>query len=382
MVIIALALPFAVGKRKLMPYFFGALSPLLFLLAFHYGSFWFWRGHFAMHSLLSILCAALLAAIPAAGVRRALLILWGVALLPGFWHSWNDIRWFRTASAAVAPPRAEAMRWIYRNTKLQDRIVAWNTTEASLYPAVDYLRAGSRAGKTVYLGVTVVVGYTRNLELMSDLLRGIAANDYVLYGKDDPAFERILLACRAPVAFENASNAVYHVDKTCRANLSTPAVVEVKTEAVEARAQAEEQLRQRKVDPMDAVPADFGLWVAAHPGEAGAVARKRAELLWGEKKYGEAAALLQAAVEKAPAVAELEYSLGFTLQQMGKHGEAIGHFSRALELGYAEFWTRYARGSAYAAAGDKVRAVQDLKRASELDPAHPGPKTILETLRK
>lgn len=381
LLIAALALPFAAGKRALFPLFAAAIAPLIFLLAFHYGSFWFWRGHFAMHPLLAILCAALIAGIPTAGARNALIAVWAVALLPGFWHNWQDIRWFRTASMTVRPAHAEAIRWIYHHTRLDDRVADWKTAEATLIPEVDYLRTGNRAGKAIYRGHTVVVGYQRNLELMSDLLRGIAANDYILYEKDDPTFERVLAACHSPLVFQTASTAIYHIEKTCRAALTTPAVAQLNAQAVEARARTEEQLRQMNSDPMQTAPDQFAVYLAAHSAEAGALARKRAESLWNKQQFSEAAALLKLAADRVPAVAEVQYSLGFSLQQMGNHAEAVSHFTRAMDLGYYEFWVRYHRGSSYAALGDKTKAAEDLKRAVQLDPSHPGPKIVLEALR-
>ncbi|MBI4907826.1 MAG: tetratricopeptide repeat protein [Acidobacteria bacterium] len=338
--ILAVALVFASQRARLVPFIAACAAPMMFLLAYHYGSFWFWRGHFAMHSLMSMLCAAAVGSIRSAGLRTAVLALWAAALVPGVWHSWQDIRWFRNASGSAAAPQAEAIRWVYANTRLSDLVVAWKGAEQSLVPSENYLRAGNRAGKTVYDRTHVVIGYQRNLELMSDLKRGLAANDYIIYQLDDPVFERILLGCGAPVAFQNAAAVIYHVEKKCRARLGS------------------------------------------RPAESGADVRKRAEMLWAEKKYADALAMLTIAVEDMPTVAEVQYSLGFSYQQLGKHAEAVKAFTRALELGYLEFWARYARGASYLALGDKARAKDDLQRAVQLDPSHPGAKTLLEAARK
>jgi len=352
LLLIVLAMVWTRERRRLLPCVATCAAPMIFLFSFNSGSFWFWRGHFVMHALLAMLCAAAIAGISSATIRTALIALWAMALIPGIWNSWQqDIRWFQKASVPVTAAQAEAVRWIYRNTPLDARVAAWKTAEGSLVPSVDYLRAGSRAGKKVYDRAHVVIGYQRNLELMSDVARGIAANDYILYEKDDPVFEWMVTGCRAPAVFQNAAAAIYRVDVTCRANLGTPA-------------------------------GDFSSYLAAHPAQAGVLARKRAEELWRERKFTDAVALLRAACDRLPAVAEIRYSLAFSLQQAGLHTEALTAFAKAQELGYAEFWVRYGIGNSYLALGEKSKAITELKRAAILDPVHAGLKTMLEALER
>ena len=362
-VIIAVGLIFATARQRLTPLISAGIAPLLFLLAFHWGSFWFWRGHFAIHPLFSMLCLAVVASIPSGAARTAVVGLWSLAVIPGILHSANDFKWFRTASPPVSVAKAEALHWIYNRTKLEDRVVSWKPAEATLAPSVDYLRAGSRAGKTVYDRYHVVIGYQRNLEMMSDLRRGIAANDYVIYERNDADFEDVLVGCKAPVAFQNQAVVIYKIDAKCRASLpGQPGI--------------------QHIDPMTAAPAGFAIYLSRHTAEAGSLARKRAEKLWEQKKYADAVALLTAAAERVPNIAEVHYSLGFSLQQLGRHKEAVAAFTRALDAGYLEFWARYARGTSYLDLHEKSKAREDLARATKLDPTHTGAKTLLEAASK
>lgn len=352
--ILAAALPFVTGRARLIPLLAACFAPLPFLLAYHYGSFWFWRGHFAMHSLLSLLCLAAIASIRQNRIRTAVLSLWALAVLPGIWHNWQDIRWFRKASGTASAAQAEAIRWIYANTRLQDLVAAWKPDEQSLVPKEDYLRAGSRSGKVVYDRTHVVMGYQKNFELMSDLARGIAGNDYIVYFKDDPAMEQILKKCSAPVVFRNSGTIIYRIDGNCRGGLAL-----------------------LPGDPLTAHFQGFASYLVAHPEQAQMLVRKRAEMFWQKTQYGAAISMLTTAAERSPNVGEIHYSLGYSLQQDGRNAEAVASFTRALELGYYEFWTRYARGASLLALGEKAKAAEDLRRATQLDPAHQGAKNLL-----
>src|SRR5580698_2827956 len=88
--------------------------------------------------------------------------------------------------------------------------------------------------------------------------------------------------------------------------------------------------------------------------------RKKAEELWQNHQYKEAVQFLEPIVRLAPDSAEGHYSLAFSYALSGDSGQAVGHYTKALELGYSEFWVRYNRGAAYLALGDKTKAREDL----------------------
>ncbi len=82
----------------------------------------------------------------------------------------------------------------------------------------------------------------------------------------------------------------------------------------------------------------------------------------------------------APDSAEAQYCLAFSDALSGDNQQAVEHYTKALQLGYAEFWVKYNRGAAYLGLGDKAKAREDLLRAQQLDPKSEGVKTYLKQL--
>ncbi len=74
--------------------------------------------------------------------------------------------------------------------------------------------------------------------------------------------------------------------------------------------------------------------------------------------------------------------MGFSDALAGDNRQAVGHYTKALQLGYAEFWVKYNRGAAYLAPGDTAKARDDLLRAQRLDPVSAGVKIYLKQLEK
>jgi tetratricopeptide (TPR) repeat protein len=110
--------------------------------------------------------------------------------------------------------------------------------------------------------------------------------------------------------------------------------------------------------------------------------RQKAEEFWQKHQYKEAVAFLEPIVKMAPESAEGQYSLAFSDQLSGDNQQAVDHYTKALQLGYAEFWVKYNRSAAYLALGDKAKAREDLVRAQQLDPTSAGVKAYLKQLEK
>jgi tetratricopeptide (TPR) repeat protein len=110
--------------------------------------------------------------------------------------------------------------------------------------------------------------------------------------------------------------------------------------------------------------------------------RQKAEEFWQKGQYKEAAAFLEPIVKMAPDLAEGQYSLAFSEALSGNDQQAVEHYTKALQLGYSEFWVKYNRGAAYLALGDKEKAREDLLRAQQLDPKSEGVNTYLKQLEK
>jgi polysaccharide pyruvyl transferase CsaB len=100
-------------------------------------------------------------------------------------------------------------------------------------------------------------------------------------------------------------------------------------------------------------------------------------------QYENVVDLLRELGQCSPRDPEYAYLLAFCLHQLGRDlDEALHLYDRALDLGLAEFWVLYNRGLLFARLGRSAEAMIDLKRATELDPAHEGARTCLETLQK
>jgi ABC-type polysaccharide/polyol phosphate transport system ATPase subunit len=99
--------------------------------------------------------------------------------------------------------------------------------------------------------------------------------------------------------------------------------------------------------------------------------------------YSEAIKRLKPMLEKEPANGQLNYLLAFSLHcSQTDYAESLRHYDLALKCGFQEFWVLYGRGSLYREIGDFEAAVSDLKRAIMLNPAHEGPKQILDDVAR
>lgn len=99
--------------------------------------------------------------------------------------------------------------------------------------------------------------------------------------------------------------------------------------------------------------------------------------------YSEAIKRLKPMLEKEPANGQLNYLLAFSLHcSQTDYAESLHHYDLALKCGFQEFWVLYGRGSLYREIGDVEAAVSDLKRAIMLNPAHEGPKQILDDVAR
>jgi Flp pilus assembly protein TadD len=58
------------------------------------------------------------------------------------------------------------------------------------------------------------------------------------------------------------------------------------------------------------------------------------------------------------------YRMGWTLQLMGRHADAIAAFTKGIAKQPDYYWARYKRGLSYEKLGDRVNAVQDFKEAA------------------
>jgi tetratricopeptide (TPR) repeat protein len=108
--------------------------------------------------------------------------------------------------------------------------------------------------------------------------------------------------------------------------------------------------------------------------------RQKAEEFWQKHQYKEAVAFLEPIVTMAPDSSEGQYSLAFSDALSGNNQQAVDHYTKALQLGYSEFWVKYNRGAAYLALGEKAKAREDLLRAQQLDPKNEDVRVYLKQL--
>jgi hypothetical protein len=78
--------------------------------------------------------------------------------------------------------------------------------------------------------------------------------------------------------------------------------------------------------------------------------------------------------------AEEAYLNAYCYHRLGFLSQAEACYSQALTRGYDEFWVKYNRGALYLEMGDRVRSYEDLSRARELNPQHPGVNWYLQKL--
>ena len=125
---------------------------------------------------------------------------------------------------------------------------------------------------------------------------------------------------------------------------------------------------------MDQFPravAQYGLWIAAHPDDAG-MADARNGRCWaralGNLELDGALADCNAAVRLAPQQADPLDSRGLVHLRRGEFDRAVADYDAALTLKPKSAWSLYGRGLAEAKAGDKARSDADLAAAAALAP--------------
>ena len=336
-----------------------------------------WRASFTLHLLFAILCGVLVDYLIHRKKRKSFYFccsLWAVSLIPGGFQYWHDVRAELRRTPVVAAQAGEAIRWIYGNTLLADRVVAFNKTENSLTPDVDFLRTGNRAGEKVFDRVHAMVGYQRYRDRMSDLLEGIVSNDYILYYEDSPEFAALLDRCGAPIVFQNNSIRIYRIDPNCRSKMRQPDLRDLLAQYHASREQAEalERIVAQHDDPLQLADDVLQGYLINHPEKAQLV-RKRAEKFWQAGDFSEAVGFLEPIVLRNPASAVGNYCLAFSYQMSRlSYEKALAHYNKALELGYSEFWVRYNRGGVYLELRDREKAKVNWLRARELNPDHAG----------
>lgn len=353
-------MPFAVGMG------------LSFALEYH--SIWFWRFSFAAHAIFGLLCALALEAL--AGWRRRLVLLaWLGFLLPGIAQNYWSLREYFRAGPFTSKERAEAMDWIGANTPLYARVVEYRVKEGHLVPDTGFLRTGNRAGERPYDRSHPLMGYPDYVKQLSRLEAGVPYNDYIVAEKKS-AGAAYVAQCEAPRRFENTRMVVFQIDENCRELLQSPRLRD------EFRKRRMRMMREAVTDPAR-LPLDmFADYMLEHPTEVDRL-RQRLDVMWGKGESAAAAKLIEPLLELNPDSAELHYSYAFSLHvsQQGP-ARAVVHYTKALQLGYAEFWVRYNRGSAWALLKNYREARVDLERARALDPKQKAVQAELEKLPK
>ncbi|MDF9407903.1 FkbM family methyltransferase [Pelotomaculum isophthalicicum JI] len=108
-----------------------------------------------------------------------------------------------------------------------------------------------------------------------------------------------------------------------------------------------------------------------------------ARKLIDNSQFNNAELILNKIVQRDENNAEAFYLLAFCMHMNNKGSEdVIKLYNKSLEMGFNEFWIRYNRGSFYFNTGNYKDAKEDLLRALQLDPNHPGVKNILNSLEE
>jgi len=344
----------------------------VFSWLFEYHSIWFWRFTFAGHLLFGMWFAVHYPAVRS----RLYAGLWALILLAGLRQMYVNVEFGATQGPWVTRDKAAAMRWIEENTPVEAKVAEFRPAEANLVADPGFLRTGNRAGVRPYDRSHALVGYKDYKLKFAYLHHGIAANDYVLTPKSEREFIGVMDGCGAPRVFGNATLVVHRIDAACRAKLS-----DAGEQARLMKWNDTMALRMALVKTTDPEKLETGAlreYVILHP-EAMWALRKRMDELWGRNRAIEAAQMLAPVVEAHPDLAEAQYSYAFSLSVAGIDREkALTHYTKALELGYPEFWVRYNRGATYFAMGRNAEARADLERACALEPKHADAKRMLD----
>lgn len=148
------------------------------------------------------------------------MLLWLFCLLPGVVQIMGDLGYHLVKAPRISASVADCYRWILANTSVRDRVVEYRPSEKSLVPDVKLLRTGNRAGRTPFDRYHALIGSTGYKERMSDMRSGIAANDYIVFHRDDDEFEKLCESSRLAVVYRTGSAIVWKVTKESREYLA------------------------------------------------------------------------------------------------------------------------------------------------------------------
>jgi len=343
---------------------------MAFSLVFEFNSIWFWRFSFAAHVLFGMVCAVCYRNLQDRPQVKILATLWLLCLIPGTVELGIDAVQAWKAEPRHSADYADALTWIRTHTPLQARVAEALDAKGVIAPSVDFLRTGNRGGINVYDRSHALVGFEDYRRRFSDIVAAIAGNDYLLV-RSTSAYVRVMQMCGASRVFHNVDAAVYEINAACRASLPLPEIRSLILDTFKPLWNPNADVSQQ--------PTEVVLFAVQEHPERIAVLRKRIETLWSRAEWERAEYLGRKMLELRPDLAEAHYSYAFTLQVWGKSLEtAVHHYDEALRLGYAEFWVRYNRGTAYLGLKQYQQAFEDLSVAQKLDPKHEGVKPLLQ----
>lgn len=101
-----------------------------------------------------------------------------------------------------------------------------------------------------------------------------------------------------------------------------------------------------------------------------------------DKKYDEAIALYQKAVDLVPKEASYQFALGTVYQAKNDYGSAVIWYHKALDISPNEAAYWYSLGTAYQAKSDLDNAISAYGKASQLSPREPSYKQCLKRCRQ
>ena len=354
------------------------ITGLSFAMIFEYHTIWAWRFSFAAHLLCGITAAWQMDQFVKC-TRRWIFVIYLVILIPGTIQLGISLKDGFRYAPWKPPEQAQLIQWIVNHTQLWHRVTEYRPAEASLVSDPVFLRTGNRGGMKVFDRSLPIVGYQDTGTQMANLATALAANDFVIIPNAAQQLKEFLTTC-AVERFANKTGTVFAITDGCRQILAY-ATVSHELQRLHQRMRLEARTRTGTV-PATAPTQDLADYVSLHP-EAAWLMRQRMEKLWAEGKHEEGLRALATIDEERPAIPEIDYCYAFTLHISGKDPtKAIALYSRALQNGYAEFWIRYNRGSAFLLINDKENARRDLVVARKLNPSHPGLTELLDRLSR